>query len=141
MPGVWMNFRGAPWVWNCTIPIGRQCASGLSLLLFSFRSFEQRRAFGLEGQSFLDVLRDVTEPRDRWSWRWLGSRGLAATRAYAHALPDSRKVGLAIGRSRDWPVQIGLSLLRSGEPPARDAGPTAPRGMATQHRSSQHDQP
>ena len=30
--GVWRNFRGAPCVWSCITPIGRQRASGFSAL-------------------------------------------------------------------------------------------------------------
>ena len=37
-------------MWNCIRPIGRQCASGLSLLFFSTRSFFSAVAQGVNGR-------------------------------------------------------------------------------------------
>src|SRR5262245_51490938 len=39
-----MIFRGCGCVWNCMLPIGRQCASGLSLLLSAMRFFTSSAA-------------------------------------------------------------------------------------------------
>ena len=54
-PGVWTNFLGMPCVWNCMMPIGRQCASGLSLLLPAVRFFSSSEPYGVSGRPSLNV--------------------------------------------------------------------------------------
>src|SRR5678815_2183625 len=48
-----MNFRGAPCVCSWMIPIGRQFASGLSLLLFASRVFSSSAPNGVKGSPSL----------------------------------------------------------------------------------------
>src|SRR2546425_423582 len=49
-PGVWIILLGCGCRWNCMKPIGRQCASGLSLLFESFRAFLSSAAHGWKGR-------------------------------------------------------------------------------------------
>ena len=74
--------------------------AGLSLL-------QKRGAFRLEWKPFLDVLRDVTEARERRTCRCIGRGRLIRG---VSALPDARKIRLAICRSRYRPIEIGLTL-------------------------------
>src|SRR4029077_20307448 len=48
--GVWMIFLGCGCMCNCVRPKGRQCASGLSLLLSSLRAFRSAAAHGVNGR-------------------------------------------------------------------------------------------
>src|SRR5258708_5365952 len=47
--GVWMIFLGYRCAFSCAMPIGRQCASGLSLLLSAIRFLTRSAAHGWYG--------------------------------------------------------------------------------------------
>ena len=49
-PGVWIIFLACGCMCNCVRPSGKQCASGLSLLLLSLRSFRIAAAQGVNGR-------------------------------------------------------------------------------------------
>src|SRR6187200_1529957 len=105
--------------------------AGLSLL-------QKRSAFRLEWKPFLEVLRDVTEARERRTCRCIGRGGLIRG---VSALPDAREVRLAICRSRHRPIEIGLTLcvarnaLRHADVPLRD------QRRRSSNRRDQHTHP
>src|SRR5579859_5163938 len=53
-PGVWIILRGWPWLWSCIRPMGKQCASGLSLLFEATRCRCSSAAQGWKGRPSLN---------------------------------------------------------------------------------------
>ena len=104
-----MNFRGNPCVWNCISPIGRQCASGLSLLLLSCRSFLSAAAHGLIGRppgTFWPTSRNIAIGGVPGGATGAGCTAPAGRRA----APQPAEVRLAVRRSRHRRVHIRLAL-------------------------------
>src|SRR6185436_11577662 len=64
-----------------------------------------------ERQPFLDVRGDVTETGDRRSALWWRRRGALPAEA-AHAAPDTREIGFAVGGARRRRGEIRFALLR-----------------------------
>src|SRR5436190_2695884 len=84
---VCMIFRGCGCMWNCVMPIGRQFASGLSLLLDAIRCFLSSTAQGVNGRppgTLAPMLKKVATGGE------LGSRGNGATGGSISTSPAPR---------------------------------------------------
>ena len=147
-----MIFLGCGCMWSCIRPSGRQCASGLSLLFSDRRAFTRSAAHGSIGRPslnpepmFLNVAFGGVPGGSSGGGPPLGPPfgppgppfGHRAARSAAAAgpakIPDSREIGMAIGRLGRGRVELRLAVGR-----ARDSGGGVirPLGVRSQREQS-----
>ncbi len=115
-PGVCTIFRGCGCSWNWSRPIGRQCASGLSLLWSSLRCFSRSAAHGRSGRPpfmFEPMLKKVA------AGGALGSDDGAPPRPVGPFCHSPDRSGLPSGIRGAGAARLGLPSAVFGTPAGR----------------------